>query len=171
MENILLCNNAMEIGGVETAILNQVIAFSRKGYNVYVIAQKGKYANEVEKLGGRFIEFDFPAENKIDEDKVLKLVKIIRENNINEIHIHKYQCIPTVMTAAFITNTPYLAYEHGIIDTRDYYTWNYPLYKRLFPIYFNNAYKIIAITPTVAERTQKLYDIAKEKYEIIIIME
>lgn len=38
MKNILLCNNAMGIGGVETVILNQITAFTRRGYNVYVVA-------------------------------------------------------------------------------------------------------------------------------------
>ena len=167
MKNILLCNNAMGIGGVETVILNQVTAFTKKGYNVYVTAGKGIYSDKIEELGGKFIEFDYPEENKIDEARIKKLVEIIKDNQISEIHIHKYQCIPTSMIAAFITQIPYFAYEHGIRDTKKYYTWNYPLYKTLFPIYFSNAYKIIAITPKVAEITQKEYEIAPEKYEII----
>lgn len=167
MKNILLCNNAMGIGGVETVILNQVTAFTKKGYNVYVTAGKGIYSDKIEELGGKFIEFDYPEENKIDEARIKKLVEIIKDNQISEIHIHKYQCIPTSMIAAFITKIPYFAYEHGIRDTKKYYTWNYPLYKTLFPIYFSNAYKIIAITPKVAEITQKEYEIAPEKYEII----
>ena len=167
MKNILLCNNAMGIGGVETVILNQVMAFTKKGYNVYVTAGKGIYSDKIEELGGKFIEFDYPEENEINETRINKLVKIIKENQISEIHIHKYQCVPTTMIAAFITQTPYFAYEHGIRDTKKYYTWNYPLYKTVFPIYFSNAYKIIAITPRVAEITQKEYGISPEKYEII----
>lgn len=167
MKNILLCNNAMGIGGVETVILNQITAFTRRGYNVYVVAGKGTYSDKIEELGGKYIEFDFLEENDIDEKKVNKLVKIIQEKEITEIHIHKYQCITSVLPAALITNTPYFAYEHGIRDTKKYYTWNYPLYKTVFPIYFSNAYKIIAITPRVAEITQKEYGISPEKYEII----
>ena len=167
MKNILLCNNAMGIGGVETVILNQVMAFTKKGYNVYVTAGKGIYSDKIEELGGKFIEFEYPEENEINETRINKLVKIIKENQISEIHIHKYQCVPTTMIAAFITQTPYFAYEHGIRDTKKYYTWNYPLYKTVFPIYFSNAYKIIAITPRVAEITQKEYGISPEKYEII----
>ena len=167
MKNILLCNNAMDIGGVETVILNQITAFTKKGYNVYVLAGKGKYSNKIEELGGKFIEFDYPEENEINEERVKKIIEIIEKNNITEIHIHKYQCVPATMLAAFITNTPYFAYEHGIRDTKKYYTWNYPIYKMLFPIYFKNAYKIIAITPKVAEMTQKEYDIKPEKYEVI----
>ena len=167
MKNILLCNNAMGIGGVETVILNQITAFIKKGYNVYVTAGKGIYSDKIEELGGKFLEFDYPEENEINKTRINKLVKIIKENQISEIHIHKYQCVPTTMIAAFITQTPYFAYEHGIRDTKKYYTWNYPLYKILFPIYFSNAYKIIAITPRVAEINQKEYGITPEKYEII----
>lgn len=167
MKNILLCNNAMGIGGVETVILNQITAFTRKGYNVYVVAGKGIYSNKIEELGGKYIEFDFPEENEINEDRIQRLVKIIEDNKITEIHIHKYQCIPSILPAALITKIPYFAYEHGIRDTKKYYTWNYPLYKTLFPLYFFNAYKIIAITPKVAEITQKEYKIPLEKYQIV----
>ena len=167
MKNILLCNNSMGIGGVETVILNQITAFRRKGFNVFVIAGKGAYSDKVKELGGNYIEFEFPEENEIDSKKIEKIVEIIKEKQITEIHIHKYQCIPTVMLAAFITKIPYFAYEHGIRDTKKYYTWKYPLYKTLFPIYFKNAYKIIAITPKVAEFTQKEYKIQKDKYVIV----
>ena len=144
MKNILLCNNSMGIGGVETVILNQVTAFTKKGYNVYVVAGKGIYSDKIEELGGNFIELEFPEGNTINVDRINKLVQTIKEKQITEIHIHKYQCIPTVMPAALISGIPYFAYEHGIRDTRKYYTWNYPIYKKLFPIYFKNAYKIIA---------------------------
>ena len=167
MKNILLCNNKMGIGGVETVILNQITAFTKKGYNVYVVAGKGIYSNKIEELGGHFIECDFPEENEFNIERINKLVNIIKEKNITEIHIHKYQCILSVVPAAFMLNIPYFAYEHGIRDTKKYYTWNYPIYKVMFPMYFKNAYKIIAITPKVAEFTQKDYKIPKEKYVII----
>lgn len=167
MKNILLCNNSMGIGGVETVILNQVTAFTKKGYNVYVVAGKGIYSDKIEELGGKFIELEFPEENTININRINKLLQIIKENEITEIHIHKYQCITTVMPAALISKIPYFAYEHGIRDTKKYYTWNYPIYKKLFPIYFNNAYKIVAITPKVSEYTQREYNISKEKYVVI----
>lgn len=167
MKNILLCNNAMGIGGVETVILNQITAFTRRGYNVYVVAGKGIYSDKIEELGGKYIEFDFPEENDIDEKKVNKLVKIIQEKEITEIHIHKYQCITSVLPAALITQIPYFAYEHSVWDTKKYYTWNYPLYKILFPIYFKNAYKVIAITPNTAKFTQNEYNVPIEKYIIV----
>ena len=167
MKNILLCNNSMGIGGVETVILNQITSFTKKGYNVYVVAGKGIYSSKVEELGGHFIECEFPEENEINDERVNKIVKIIKEKQITEIHIHKYQCILSVMPAALITGVPYFAYEHGIRDTKKYYTWNYPIYKIMFPIYFRNAYKIIAITPKVAEFTKKDYDLPQEKYAII----
>lgn len=167
MKNILLCCNSMGIGGVETVILNQVVAFSSKGYNVYVMAEKGEYSSNVEELGGNFIEMQFPEENDINKERVEKIVNIIKDKEITEIHIHKYQCIPTMLVASFITQTPYFAYEHGVIDTNDYYTWNYSIYKVIFPIYYKNAYKIIAITPKVAGFTKEKYKIDENKYIII----
>lgn len=167
MKNILICSNAMGIGGVETVILNQIVSFVKKGYKVYVTAKSGAYSKKVNELGGTFIEFEFPEENQINKERVNKLVKIIKEKQITEIHNHKYQCIPTVLTACFITNIPYFTYEHGIKDSKPFYTWNYPIYKELFPIYFKNAYKIIAITPMVADVTKKEYKFSEDKYKII----
>ena len=138
MKNILLCDNAMVIGGVETVILNQITAFTKKGYNVYVVAGKGIYSDKVEELGGHFIECEFPEENDINTDRINKIVEIIKNKQITEIHIHKYQCILSVMPAALITGVPYFAYDHVIKDTSKYYTWNYPIYKIMFPIYFNS---------------------------------
>lgn len=167
MKNILLCNNKMVIGGVETVILNQITAFTKKGYNVYVVAGKGIYSDRIEELGGHFIECDFPEENEINPERINRLVKIIRENNITEIHIHKYQCVLSVMPAALITGVPYFAYEHVIRDTSGYYTWNFPIYKVMFPIYFKNAYKIIAITPKTIENTKNRYNIPQDKYVVV----
>lgn len=167
MKNILLCNNKMGIGGVETVILNQVTAFTKKGYNVYVVAGKGIYSDKIEELGGHFIECDFPEENEFNIERINKVVNIIKEKNITEIHIHKYQCVLSVMPAALITGIPYFAYEHVIRDTSGYYTWNYPIYKVIFPIYFKNAYKIIAITPKTIENSKNKYKIPIEKYEVV----
>ncbi len=89
MKNILLCNNSMGIGGVETVILNQVTAFTKKGYNVYVVAGKGIYSDKIEELGGNFIELEFPEGNTINVDRINKLVQTIKEKQITEIHIHK----------------------------------------------------------------------------------
>ena len=167
MKNILLCNNKMGIGGVETVILNQVTAFTKKGYNVYVVAEKGIYSEKIDELGGHFIECDFPEENEFNVERINKLVNIIRKKQITEIHIHKYQCVLSVMPAALITGVPYFAYEHVIRDTSGYYTWNYPIYKMIFPIYFRNAYKIIAITPKTIENSRNKYNIPIEKYEVV----
>ena len=167
MKNILLCDNAMVIGGVETVILNQITAFTKKGYNVYVVAGKGIYSDKVEELGGHFIECEFPEENDINTDRINKIVEIIKNKQITEIHIHKYQCILSVMPAALITGVPYFAYDHVIKDTSKYYTWNYPIYKIMFPIYFRNAYKIITITPKTIENTKNEYNVPKEKYIVI----
>lgn len=79
MKNILLCNNKMVIGGVETVILNQITAFTKKGYNVYVVAGKGIYSDRIEELGGHFIECDFLEENEINPERINKLVKIIKK--------------------------------------------------------------------------------------------
>ena len=70
MKNILLCCNKMGIGGVETVILNQIVAFKSRGYNVYVMAEEGEYSKKVNELGGNFINIVFPEENSINQERV-----------------------------------------------------------------------------------------------------
>ena len=50
-KNILICLEKLDIGGVETAVVNQAIALKEKGCNVFVIAQKGIYSETLKNNG------------------------------------------------------------------------------------------------------------------------
>ena len=79
----------MGIGGVETVILNQVTAFTKRGYNVYVAAGNGKYSNKVEELGGMNFRVHFTGE---DANPVMELmVNTSRQRgwNLKEIRLEK----------------------------------------------------------------------------------
>ena len=65
MKNILVCLNILDIGGVETAAVNQIMELKRRGYNVVVLAKKGLYTKEVVDIGAVFIEFDFEVVDRI----------------------------------------------------------------------------------------------------------
>ena len=65
MKNILVCLNILDIGGVETAAVNQIMELKRRGHNVVVLAKKGLYAKEVVDIGAIFIEFDFEVVDRI----------------------------------------------------------------------------------------------------------
>lgn len=166
-KNVLICSYAMVIGGVETVICNQIAALKKKGYNVYVLADNGIYVNKIKELGANYIEFKFPEENEFNEERIKKVISIIKQHNISQIHIHKYQCILSVMPAALITKVPYIAYIHERKSSLGYYTWHYPIYNEAFEMYFKNAYKIIAITENSINNTKKTYNIEEDKYMVV----
>lgn len=45
-KTILICLEKLDIGGVETSVYNQSIAFKEKGYNVVVLAKNGIYTEK-----------------------------------------------------------------------------------------------------------------------------
>jgi len=63
--NILICLNKLDIGGVETAVINQVEKLTELGHNIIVLARKGVYAKKVEEMGATIVEFNFQICNRI----------------------------------------------------------------------------------------------------------
>ena len=93
---------------------------------------------------------------------------VIIENNIDFIYVHQFPCVLYILPAVFKTKTPYIAYLHSIIPkTCEWFMDTYDVYKILFPIYFEYASKIIAITNNVMKENELLFDQPKNKYMII----
>lgn len=166
--NILICNDSMGIGGVETAIYNQIIAMKKKGMNVILIAKKGCYTEKIEKMGIICIEYEFVLEDNFSIDRINYISDLIKKYKITEVHIHKFQCIADVLPACFIQNIPYVAYIHDELNSSyDWYIYYYDIYKTLFPLFFNCAQKIIAIKESVVLYTANRFNIDIEKYKIV----
>lgn len=64
-KNILICLNILDIGGVETAAVNQIMELRRRGYNVIVLAKTGIYTKKIVDIGAIFIDFDFEVVDRI----------------------------------------------------------------------------------------------------------
>ena len=168
VKNILICTDSMGIGGVETAIYNQISAMIKRGYNVIVTSREGCYTRKIEELGAKFVEFDFSLENNFNLNKINKMISIIEKYNIDEIHIEKFMCILTMYPVCIIKEIPYVAYIHdGLNATYDWYIYNYDIYEILFKEFFKNANKIIAIKENIIDYTSKRFEIDKEKYKLI----
>lgn len=171
-KRIAICLEQMGIGGIETFTLNQLKALENKGNEVFVIAKKEIYSSKVEELGGRFIEFEFPLNNFFDVERAKDFSKILKENKIEEVHIHQFPCILSAMPACIENDIPYIAYIHLPIAQmiyNDLYNWymdNFSLYKILLKFYFENANKIVSITKSAADLNSELFNIDKSKYVI-----
>ena len=166
-KNILICLNRLDIGGIETVVVNQTIELLERGYNVVVLSKKGIYSDVLTKKGAKCIEFDFNITDGYDLENSEKVEKIINENQINEVHIQQFDCVSSVFPACLKTNTPYVAYVHtGIRGTYDWFERSFQGYNGIFNMYFNLANKIITITEEAKKENMEYYNVPEEKYII-----
>lgn len=168
MKTILLCLNQLGAGGVETAALNQTIQLIKRDYRVVILAKDGIYRKKFEEEGAIFIENNFVVSNKYDIEKINIVIEIINKYNVEQVHIHQFDCINTLFPACILTKTPYVAYAHtGITGIYDWFEKCYICYKMLFKLYFNCSEKIIAITEQAKQEIIEKYSIDKEKIMVI----
>ena len=100
--------NSMNMGGIETFIMNLYRNISREKYEfVFLANAPGKYyyQDEIEALGGRFIKID-----PVGAGKRLKhlaqLRTVIRKENPDVIHCHTYFDAASVMMMARLCRVP-----------------------------------------------------------------
>ena len=169
MKKALICLEQLGIGGVETFTITQVEEFTRRKIKCYVLAREGLLSKNLKKLKNiEFIEFDFKLENNINMEKVKWLTNFVKEKKIDFIYVHQFSCVPYILPVVFETNIPYIAYLHNIVPkTCEWFMDHYDIYKVLFPIYFECASKIIAITDKVKQEHIELFKLSKEKYLVI----
>lgn len=171
-EKVLICLEKMGIGGVETAVLSQVATLTKRGVDCVVLAEEGIYSSKVVEYGAKFIDFKFPLRNCIDGEIVKSLVKIIKDEEITQVHINQFPCMQYLLYACTFTKVPYVAYLHtgyDLISREDdlnIYNWyckQYPIFNELFPMYFSHATKIVSITQVAKEYCAKRYNIDLDK--------
>ena len=170
MENktILICLERLDVGGVETSVYNQALVFKEKGYNVIILAKNGIYTEKLKEQGITCIDFEFKLNNEIDINGTKQIIEIIKKYNVGQIHIHQFPCLLNAFIACIITKRPYLAFVHSrLTEVFDWYISQFPLYKRLFKFYFDNAYKIITLNYGSIELNSKYFDIPKENYAVL----
>ena len=170
MENktILICLERLDVGGVETSVYNQALVFKEKGYNVIILAKNGIYTEKLKEQGITCIDFEFKLNNEIDISGTKQIIEIIKKYNVGQIHIHQFPCLLNAFIACIITKRPYLALVHSrLTEVFDWYISQFPLYKRLFKFYFDNAYKIITLNYGSIELNSKYFDIPKENYAVL----
>ena len=167
-KTILICLEKLGAGGVETSVFNQSLAFKEKGYNVIVLAENGIYTEKLQAKGIICIDFEFKVGNEIDREKTAEIVKIIKQYNVGQVHIHQFPCLLSAFPACIITNIPYIAFIHSrLTEVFDWYINNFSIYKTLFNFYFHNAYKIITLNYGSIELNTQYFNTKKEKYRVL----
>ena len=175
MKNILICLEKMDIGGVETSVLNQVIEYKKRGIKPIVISKAGIFTEVLKEKGIDYEEVEFPLENNIDINRVNKIISILDKYNVEQVIINQLPCILSVLPACIIKEIPYVPYIHTSLqvikqDENNMYDWferTYPFFKDLLKIYFENASKIIAISNQAAKYVKERYHINEDKFEVL----
>lgn len=166
MKRALICLEQLGIGGVETFALTQIDEFNRRGIKCYVLCRDGILRKHIDnKKNIEWVEFDFKLEQTINYEKVKELEKFITKKKIDFIYIHQFSCVEYLLPIILKKEIKYVAYLHNIVPkTLEWFMDHYELYKTLFPIYFQYASKIIAITDRVKEEHINLFKLPEEKY-------
>lgn len=168
MKTIMLCFNQAGIGGVETAALNQTIQLIRIGYRVVIVAKDGIYRKKFEEQGAIFEEFEYVIQNEADFEKINHIELLLEKYEVEQVHIHQFDCINTAFPACIIKGIPYVAYVHtGVIGVYDWFEKCFPIYKTIFELYFKSAEKVISITEQAKQESQERYKIDDDKCLII----
>lgn len=175
MKNIMICLEKMDIGGIETSVLNQALEYKRRGIKPIIVASKGIYVDILKENNIDFEEIEFTLENNIDMEKAQKIMDLIDKYNVEQVVINQLPCILSVLPACIIKNIPYVAYVHTPLqaikdDDSNMYNWyekTYPIYKDLLKIYFQNAYKIIAISKIAGDYVIDRYQLSKNKLQVL----
>lgn len=175
MKNILICLEKMDIGGVETSVLNQVIEYKKRGIKPIVISKAGIFTEVLKEKCIDFEEVEFPLENNIDINRVNKIIDIIEKYNVEQVIINQLPCILSVLPACIIKEIPYVSYVHTPLqaikqDENNMYDWyekTYSFFKDLLKIYFENASKIIAISNPAAKYVKERYHVNEEKFTVL----
>ena len=168
---ILIALEQLGVGGIETFVLNQVKALRNKNMDVYVIAKKGLYSDQFKKVGAKTIEYTFEDCTYYDKTKINKMIKIIKDNKIDEVHINQIPLMNVLMPACLLTNTPYVVYLHmasGIIsdpvhNAYNYFEKQYLTYNKCLKMFFKYASGIVAITEAIKDHTAERYGIDKKR--------
>ena len=117
----MICLARLGAGGIETACITQIREFSRRGYQVYVLAENGFYVDKIKEINGvTYIDFSYESRSSYNLEKVEYVKEIIQKYDIKLVYIHQVDCITSVFSACLLTNTPYVAYvHHGITGVYD----------------------------------------------------
>ena len=176
-QTVLICLERLDIGGVETAVINQTIALIKKGINVVILAKEGIYKQKIVEIGAKFINWNFNIKNNISYEKIKNVIEIMHENEVSHVIVNQFPCINDVVFACLMKKIPYTVYLHTTYksfenenvnnNVYEYFKNNFKMFKKYFEIMFKYASQIVAITPIAKEYLIKKYNIAENKIIVI----
>lgn len=140
---ILLMTTHLNVGGITSYLFALSRQYVLKGHQVFLVSAGGTRAQEFEREGICLIPAAVRTKSEISLRMycdVPRLLKIIRENQIQIIHSHTRVTQFLGQVLSFFSNVPYVATCHGFYKTH----W----FRKTFPCW---GQAVVAISPSVAD--------------------
>ncbi|PPR47587.1 MAG: D-inositol-3-phosphate glycosyltransferase [Alphaproteobacteria bacterium MarineAlpha5_Bin9] len=150
---------ALESGGVEEGTIDVANFLAARGYNNYILSNGGRLVSFLNKQKVKHISLPVQSKNPFTIFRnIFKIKKIIKDNNINLVHVRSRAPAWSVMFAT----------KNLCVSVSSFHNvFNYNLFKKFYVRALSSMNKIIAISNYVKDSITKLYNIDFNKINVI----
>ena len=162
-KNILQIIPSLKSGGIERGVVEINDYLMKNGFNSFVLSSGGKMVYQIEQAGGRHITMDVATKNPFKMFmNIFKIRKIIKENNIDLVHVRSRAPAWSAYFACKKIKCPLVSTIHGNYSVGNFlFSW----FKRLYNSSMVRADKIICVSNYIKEYAYKNYRIFRKKLE------
>jgi len=157
--NILYLTNHLNIGGITSYVLTLAAGLKKRGHNVYIASSGGELVPKFIAEGIVYLPIPIKTKSEISYKILvsrLKLLKIIREKNIDIIHANTRVTQVLSFLIQRAQGKPYVSTCHGFFKKR--------LFRKIFPCWGD---KVIAISASVKEHLMQDFGVKEDKIRVI----
>lgn len=156
--NILLVTMSMDIGGVETHILELAKELKKRNHTVFVMSNGGKYVEELKENQIEHICAPLHNKNIFNMRKSYEIIKkVIQEKNIDLVHSH-------TRISSFICGKLHNKMKFPFVTSAHWTFKVTPLLKQMT----NWGEKVIAVSDDIKEYLQKNYGVKQEDITVTV---
>lgn len=148
-------------GGVEREVLDISNALAKTGYKSFVASEGGGLVSHIERNGSKHFKLPLASKNPITILlNIWRIVKLVRDNNIDIIHAQSRAPAWSAYFAAKITKKYFVTTLHGAHGTSG-------IFKKLYNSVMLKGDKIIVVSNFIANYALEHYNFDPKKLSII----
>ena len=161
MINVLYIIWSLGLGGAEQVVISLARGLDKSKFRPFIccLNDEGRFSEELKKEGIQV--FALNKVKGIDFSVVPKLVKIIRDNNIQVVHTHLWGANFWGRFAANAAKVPVVITEHNVD------VWKSPLHFLIDKYLFKKTDCFIAVSETVRNFYAQKLGVAKERIKVV----
>ncbi len=152
---------ALETGGVERGTVDVALAIHQAGWRSLVASNGGPMVRELMRGGAAHIELPMHTKNVLAMRRnVARLVKVIREHEVDIVHVRSRAPAWSVAAACRQTGAAMVTTFHGT------YNNNLPG-KKIYNAVMTRGARVIAISEFIRDHILKTYDVDEKRVRVI----